>query len=214
MKKTRSRAPLNAQENLRKAKDKKGNKRPLPKTPLGTPEDLQWAIIDWIDWDALHCPFMVTLTCHQHRGRFDTPLTDEKLKKQLRLFINRLNRAIMGNKAWRYKRRVYVLPAIEFRPGNLHGHLIIDCPYPRLEAEFPQLIRRIWKQCYWANQQIDVQKCYDGWALNYVTKIKDKPIYLDSYDWDNTHMPRKDEAGRTGLLSQAPSLTKQPSNQP
>lgn len=189
-------------------------KKTRPDSPLGTPEDLQKAICDWVDWEALSCPFMVTLTCHQERGRWDTPLTRERLKKQLRLFINRLNRAIMGNKAWRYKRRIYVLTAIEFRPGNLHGHLIIDCPYPRLEAEFPHLIRRIWKQCYWANQQIDVQKCYSDGALVYVTKTKDKPIYLDSYDWDNTHMPRKQDAVRTGLLSQAPSLTNQPSNQP
>jgi hypothetical protein len=135
------------------------------------------------------------------------------LKKELALFINRLNREVMGNAAKRYGRRIYVLPAIEFRPDNLPGHLIIDCPRPELEVEYPRLLKEIWSGCYWANQQINVQKCYDVGALDYVTKTKDKPIYLDSFDWDNTHMPRKQEGVRTGLLSHAPPLTNQPSKQ-
>lgn len=180
-------------------------------SPLGTPRELQQAIMDWVDWDELSYPLMVTPTCHQERGQWNTALTPARLKKQLGFFVNQMNRKVMGNAANRFGRKLYVFSAIELAgSNNLHGHLIIDCPRPELESKFPRMLRAAWKNCYWGDQQIDIKKCYDKGALEYVTKPWTKPNYLDSFDWKNIHMPWKQGADHSGLLNHVPSLAIQP----
>lgn len=180
-----------------------------PKSPLGTSQDLQEAILNWVDWKALSCPFMVTPTFRQELGPKEIPLTPKKLSREVALWLNRLNRHVFGSAGKRYGRKIYTLTALEsVGTTNLHCHLIIDCPRPELEDDFPRLLKRLWRLGYWAHQQIDVQKADLG-GLKYVTKIWTKPNYLDNFDWDNTHLPVKEGKVRAGPLSNAPFLTDQ-----
>lgn len=191
-------------------------KRRRPSTPLGTPEHQKEAILDWLKDKSFNCLFMVTPTFHQELGPWKTKLTVKKLEKEVALFLNRLNRAVMGNAARRHGRKIYTFNAIERIKSdgdgtdNLHCHLLIDCPRPELVNEYPQLLQDIWRSGHWAHHDIDIQRCFDRHgASKYVTKIRTKPNYLDSFDWGNTHLPGAAGEMIAGLLSNASFQTDQ-----
>lgn len=104
--------------------------------------------------------------------------------KNLREFLNRLNRLYFGNKVKRYNQRLDVFPILEKSyDGRLHYHLTIRNPEPENPELLDERIRKCWEQTYFGDRQIDVQQTHNvsGWNA-YISKR----LHQDSeIDWEN-----------------------------
>ena len=101
--------------------------------------------------------FAVTLTMKQNVmiDGYHHRLDRISASKNLRHFLNRLNRAAFGNAARRYERTVRVIPALErSHSGRLHYHLAIQNPRSETPFFFKQRIKDCWQQTTWADAEI------------------------------------------------------------
>ena len=156
---------------------------------------LQSAFRSFASVKGWHDPHAVTLTMKQGqqidagRGPTYVPLTPAMASGNMTHFLNRLNKAVYGNAAVRYGKRVAAIPVIE--GGNekrLHYHLVLDCPRSDLHDRYPELIADLWQKTEWGYKKIDVTpKSDEGWT-NYISKLRDKPQFSDSFDWANYHL--------------------------
>lgn len=139
-------------------------------------------------------PHAVTLTMKQGqqldagRGPAFVALTPAMASINLTHFFNRLNKAVYGSAAQRHGKRVASIPVLEGGNGRrLHYHLMLDCPRPDLEEGYPHLIDDLWKKTEWGYKINDVTPKSDhGWT-KYISKLRDKPHFSDSFDWPNYH---------------------------
>ncbi|MBL4751952.1 MAG: hypothetical protein JKX71_15480 [Amylibacter sp.] len=130
-----------------------------------------------------HETFAVTLTMKQH-AHTET-LDRQAAEKNLRHFLNRLNRKCFGSAAVRrHNKRVEVIPVLEKSySGRLHYHLTLRNPLPDRPFFFKQMIGRCWSETKYADKHIDIQEAYDVQRWNsYITKQHTKNI-----DWNNYH---------------------------
>ena len=135
-------------------------------------------------------------------GDFYIPLTEERIKQNLRHFSNLLNRECFGPN-WRRKgKRLKVLSVWE-RGARDHIHFRIRVPFAS-PTTFEELkndsseMRRF--KCLilacWGNTDFGYGKnrisifCDDGWS-DYLTKRKTKGDYGLSFLWENTYLPAK-----------------------
>lgn len=153
---------------------------------------LQNSLRQWVDIDRWNYPFGLTLTLKQRiwidndRGRHGVTLTPEDGSRNLRHFLNILNKQVYGSSSQRHGKGLPVLPVLEGGSSKrLHYHLIIDCPRDDLIEVFPTMIVLAWRRTLWGYDQTDVKPCDQGW-LNYITKLRDKPDFASSIDWMNT----------------------------
>ena len=138
-------------------------------------------LIDWIGKVEFICPFSVTLSMKEHRSW--------EFNRNFRHFCNRLNQSYLQNSYRRYKKRLTVLVASEGN-GDIrnHHHLIIDNPFIDRDREFVRKVRESWIKSELGLRKIEVEKMKgDGW-IKYITKFKSKPIYKDSFDFENFHI--------------------------
>lgn len=153
------------------------------------------SVLSFVDLQRFSSPFAVTLTLKQGiggvgglAGRYQK-IDMYEVRKNFRHFMNFLNRQVYGKAVERYGKRIDVLAVIE--GGNLtrsHYHLILDCPRPELELEFPAMIRDCWSRTGWGYKQIDIKsQCNEGW-LSYISKLQSKVEYDESFDWENSHL--------------------------
>ena len=158
-----------------------------------TSKILQQSVRDWIDIDHWNHPFGVTLTLKQriwidnNRGRHGVTLNPEDGSRNLRHFLNVLNKQVYGSSSRRYGKR---LPVISILEGGgtkrLHYHLVIDCPRDDLIEVFPSMVIQTWRQTLWGYDQTHITPCDEGW-VSYITKSRDKPDFGQSIDWLNCH---------------------------
>lgn len=150
------------------------------------------SIIDWIDIEKWQNPFAVTLTLRSIRCRESGQslrLTPEIASRNVRHFLNILNKRIYGAAAQRYGKQVQALAVAEGGLSKrLHYHLMLDCPRDELVTEFPLIIKESWLKTDWGYRQIDVQPCDSGW-LTYMTKFRDKPDFASAFDWELCYIP-------------------------
>ena len=139
-------------------------------------------------WNA---PMAVTLTLKQgipidQSRRAYERLTPERASQNLRHFLNLLNKRVYGNAHARHKLRIPVIPMLEGGTSKrLHYHLMIDCPRDDLKPIYPEIIRSLWGRTLWGYDHIDIQANADSGWINYISKLRDKPIFEDSIDWVN-----------------------------
>ena len=158
-------------------------------------DDCCKSIIEVVNLTHWENPVAVTLTMRQiiptaNGGceHLDSTSAAENLKH----FLNRLNRAFLGN-AVRHGKRVYVLAVIE-RGGDkrYHYHAIIDRPEHIEPAAFDIAVTDCWSKTRWARRQIDIQHgANEGW-LQYMLKERTKTNFHDDIDWINAHLPARD----------------------
>ncbi|KEO85424.1 hypothetical protein EH30_12930 [Erythrobacter sp. JL475] len=146
----------------------------------------------WCSLDAWMHPFAVTLTLRQIKVTSDLAsvrLTPETASRNVRHFLNILNKRVYGSAAQRYGKRIRVLAVAEGGASKrLHYHLMLDCPRVDLVDEFPMIVKDAWAKTDWGYHQIDVRPCDSGW-LTYMTKFRDKPDFASSFDWEVSHIP-------------------------
>lgn len=159
---------------------------------------IQRCLRDWIDISAWNDPHAVTLTMKQVRfegsGPFRTMvrLDAEKASRNLRHFLNALNRKFLGNLGRRQGQRISVIPILEgTKTKHLHYHLVMDSPL-RSDPEgiFETTIRNLWSSTHWGDRQVHITSADSGW-IDYITKTADKVNFADAIDWTNAHLPGK-----------------------
>ncbi len=132
------------------------------------------------NWD-----FAVTLTMKQQDG--PTSLDKLEAEKNLRHFLNRLNKSAYGNAGSRFGRSVLILPVLETSPGGrLHYHLAMENPFTELSVGRDR-IAECWSKTRWGYDQVDVRPIFDapGWVA-YITKNQS----VDGWDIMNTRLVR------------------------
>jgi len=136
------------------------------------------------------------------KGDFYVPLTEERIKQNLRHFSNLLNRECFGNN-WRRKGKRLPVFAIWERVSRDHIHLRIGTPFAS-PTTFDELkyhsseVRRFHNliRACWAASDFGYEKnrlsvyCDDGW-IDYLAKRKSKKDYALSFLWENTYLPAK-----------------------
>ena len=153
---------------------------------------IQNSVRQWVDIDTWHHPFAVTLTLKQRIGgdggvsAASESLTPEIASRNLRHWLNVMNKQVYGSAAQRHGRRLPVFAVLEGSSGKrLHYHLIIDCPRDELTVAFPAMVVTTWRKTLWGYDQTVVKPCDAGW-LTYMTKLRDKPDFASAIDWMNT----------------------------
>lgn len=124
--------------------------------------------------------FAITLTMKQHsKGQ---RLDKIRASKNLRYFLNRLNRVFFRSSARRYNKRVNVIPVLEKSySGRLHYHLTIENPLPDEPFYFEQSIKEQWQKTDFGDAQVDIKIASDVDRWNqYIMKAKTPDI-----DWAN-----------------------------
>lgn len=154
------------------------------------------ALYERVSLDNWNDCFAITFTMKQflhalHDGyTFRQSLTQYAATQNMRHFLNKLDKAVFGNAASRYGKRVFCLPVLEGgRDKHLHYHAVIDCPRPELSGDYPTLLTELWLSTGWGDQQIDCQRGADTGWLTYITKRRDKPNLADAIDWTNVRLP-------------------------
>lgn len=143
--------------------------------------------------DHWAAPHAVTLTLRQGlmaafpQGDTFIPLTREAASQNYSHFLNVLNRRLFGKAADRYRKGVNSISVIEGGGGGkrLHMHGTIDCPRHDLLPYFPDIVTEAWHRTQWAHNQIDIKSGVDAGWTKYMSKLDDKPSYIDGIDWVN-----------------------------
>lgn len=154
---------------------------------------LQHALRDWLRGQDWKTPFAATLSLKQRRG--SDRIDQVKASQNVRHFANVLNRRCLGSAAKRHSRRVPMFTVIEGGGAKrLHVHAVIECPRGDLTASFADHIRDAWRRTDWGYHQMDVRPCDEGW-LTYITKLRDKPDFAISLDWQNCQLTEQSRCG-------------------
>lgn len=152
---------------------------------------LRSTVAEWVErqFDLNAMVFAVTLTCKQairnDRGGF-TRLTLELLSREVALFMNRLDRRVLGHAAKRFDRTLRRMSAIEGGGSdgkNLHAHLLIEFPPCRWTWwELTMLVRSEWKKSPWALPMTHMDPAPEILeTVSYLGKTG-----MDAIDWPNT----------------------------
>ena len=151
---------------------------------------LQEATERWIRDQNWRRPFACTLSLKQASevdlGHW-VPCTELLASKNLRHFLNRVNRHCYGNASSRYGKRVPCLAVLEGggRTGKrLHYHLMIDCPRDELEASYSRLLTNQWHQTEWGYREVRIEPCDFDW-IPYILKQRSKQEFGSAIDWLN-----------------------------
>lgn len=128
---------------------------------------------NWLDRDDWENWYAVTLTMRQSRRLPEGVLQLDKIRasRNLRYFLNRLNKKSYGKSFERYNKRISVIPAYEYDKENkLHYHLIIAKPNHVTSKKFVNSLVPIWMKTPWGLWSADIQSVTDSGWLKYITK--------------------------------------------
>jgi hypothetical protein len=135
-------------------------------------------------------PFAVTLTLKlaHNEGGCRVPLTELGASRNLKLFLNILNRKAFGKSGMSKGKKLCCVAILEDGKLRPHFHLCLQKPDSFSDRDFVELIESAWVRTRFGYTQIDAKPCYDvgGW-LNYITKYRTKSDFADSIDWANFH---------------------------
>lgn len=111
-----------------------------------------------------------------------------KAARNLRHFMNLLNKKAFGNSFNRHGKRIAVIPVLETSIGlRRHYHLAICNPYPDQPLWFESQIKQLWKKTYWGYSENDIQHGANAGWVNYITKLGPH----DEVDWENLYRVRR-----------------------
>ena len=143
---------------------------------------------DGIGWTSC---LSVTLTMKQFAE--GESLDQINASRNMRHFLNRLNKSVYGNAWQRFDCRVNVLPVQECT-DRIHYHLLIEPPKTRntrylSREEFKSRLEECWKKTKFGHQEICIKELEDGDSMgkwcSYITKFKNGDS--DQLDWENYH---------------------------
>ncbi len=128
---------------------------------------------------------MVAVTLSLKQNIYSEQLDTIIAQKNLRHFLNLLNKKIYGNAFKRYGKRIEVIAVLETSVSDrLHYHLAINNPKPDEPFYFNFLVEHLWRQTRWGyNENHIVHEANSGW-VDYITKLNPK----DEVDWENCHI--------------------------
>jgi hypothetical protein len=153
-------------------------------------QNFRAAVLEFTDRTTWQAPYAVTLTLKQ------AAMKDGAYKKidainasdNLRHFLNRLNRSLLGRTATRKGEGLACFAVYEgtsvVRP---HYHLCLDRPANITFERFAYEIDHAWQATDFGYYQTDITPCsnLNGW-LDYMTKRNTKTDFASSIDWNNT----------------------------
>lgn len=153
------------------------------------------SFVEFVDPSRFANPLAVTLTLKQGIPHYVSStstfarITVDIASRNFRHFMNLLNSAVYGKRFKRHHVRLQAVPILE---GNgitrLHYHCIIDRPDEVSHSDFSSLIRCCWSQTDWGYDQIDIQPMHDAGWTKYISKLRGKLQFDESFDWSNTHL--------------------------
>lgn len=153
-------------------------------------KDYRKALLTFINFQAWKNPVAVTLTFKQvfNSAVGSMRLTADHAAKNVRHFLNRMNRRYFGNASKRFGKSIPTIPVLEVsREGRLHYHLLMERPSHINQIRFEQDIRSIWKSTDWGYEQIHIApNPNEGW-IYYITKYSQKSEYTEAIDYLNCH---------------------------
>ncbi len=156
---------------------------------------LRQATLDWMVANADGYTHALTLTMKQtrkvvtERGDYWERLTAENATRNMRHFLNRLNAALYGNAAKRKRggKSIRIVSALEggVMCKNFHYHCVIGRLPERLtDNERDGLIRAVWQQTNFGNEQVHIQRLTTAGWMGYMVKELGK-LSCDTIDWEN-----------------------------
>lgn len=142
-------------------------------------------MMDITGWNS---PFAVTLTLKQahYDGLTRVALGPYEASKNLRHFLNLVNKSVLTKAELRRGEKLNCIPVIEDGNVRPHFHLCLDKPAELSDEHFIALIETCWRKTKFGYTETQIKRCDAGW-LNYMTKYKTKSAYADSIDWMNFH---------------------------
>jgi hypothetical protein len=146
--------------------------------------DLRTPLKNFLLESAQHYDLAVTLTMKQRDG--SSNLDEIEASKNLRHFLNRLNKKAFGNASQRFGKKVETIAMLESSySGRLHYHLALKNPFSSNEM-CHSAIHDCWSQTRWGYNEVDVQPIYSSGWISYITKER----RIDGWDVENTHLAR------------------------
>jgi hypothetical protein len=138
----------------------------------------------------------LTLTLRQsRRANNGAPvfLDESQSRKAFAVFIHHLDRAVYGNAALRFEKRVKVVPVIEKENcGRWHIHAAIELPSHVDAVTFEQLVQQSWSKVDWAYDRVFLRDNADRGWLEYILKRGQKSgleTWSDCIVWESLHNP-------------------------
>ena len=130
---------------------------------------------------------MSAVTLSMKQNIISNKLDAIKATKNLRHFMNLLNKEAYGNSFKRHGKRIEVIPVLETsHAGRLHYHLAIRNPYPEDGLWFDLQIPKTWNKTDWGYSELNIQHGADTGWINYIAKLGPH----DEVDWENMHVVR------------------------
>jgi hypothetical protein len=145
---------------------------------------LRNTMVDWLKLDKFDRAFAVTLTLKQNVG--SEKLSKLSAQKNLRVFLNRLNRGFYGNAGRRYNRKIETVPVLgRSFSGRLHYHLILLCPENAKEHDFCEMIRILWLQTNFGHRETKIEKITSNGWLEYMAN---HIFSAGEFDYENMYI--------------------------
>jgi hypothetical protein len=152
--------------------------------------NLQQSVRSFCDITLWNNAIAVTLSLRQviWSNGLSIDLTPERCSRNVRHFLNVLNRLVYGNATKRFGQAVSILPVIEHdETHRYHVHAAIDCPEHLTVEAFSAMIREAWYRTDWGYKYIHIDASADAGWVTYMTKRRQKTDYGLSIDWVNFH---------------------------
>jgi hypothetical protein len=154
--------------------------------------EYQSAVLSYANIEGWKSPFALTLTLRQARQTepgYKELLTPDRASANFLHFMNILNKRVFGKAFTKFGTRLQVFSVLEGGPDKrLHFHAAIECPRDEIAFTFPSMIREAWLRTDWGYNQIKIKSDADNGWIDYISKFRDKPSYVDGIDWTNCHI--------------------------
>lgn len=144
---------------------------------------------DWIGWYSVSLTMRQSLTAKSsdRTGKFRFNIDESVASQNMRHFLNRMNKSILGSSGQRYRKRLLAVPCYEYHTNNrLHYHLLLKVPDHISKAQLHSLVLSNWMKTKWGLWQIDLQETYSSGWLDYMTK--ETTMDFDNIDFFNTSL--------------------------
>lgn len=144
---------------------------------------------DWIGWYSVSLTMRQSLTAKSsdRTGKFRFNIDESVASQNMRHFLNRMNKSILGSSGQRYRKRLLAVPCYEYDTNNrLHYHLLLKVPNHISMTQLHSLVLSNWMKTKWGLWQIDLQETYSSGWLDYITK--ETTMDFDNIDFFNTSL--------------------------
>lgn len=143
---------------------------------------------EWLDREDWSGWYAVTATLRDYDLNLlgeEEYVNERHAIRNVRHFLNRLNRFCFGKSAQRYGHKVEVIPCFEYGGSNnrLHLHFFIKKPNHIPEWKFLLKVSSCWTQTRWGALSMVIKKNTDSGWLEYITK--DTRRSFENVDFEN-----------------------------